>query len=307
MMAMKVSPDVLRPKARELAHPQTSGELTMKTILVPTQNISAMTSTLETALLLAQRTGAYIEGVPLWFGIPEFVVAELASTYSMETYRARREEETAEARKLFETFMQEHKVAAARTSSNQASFGWFAAVPPGEDLVGSHGRAFDVIVMSRPDADTTVPYHRAIESGLFESGRPVLLSPPIAPKQIATNIMIHWNGSTEQARANALAMPLLHLAGRVTVLTVVGGQGVPGPSADQVRKQLRHNGIAAEPVSIELEGRSTGEAVLAAAKAEGCDLLVKGAFTRNRLRQMIFGGATRYVMEHADLPLLMAH
>ena len=164
-----------------------------------------------------------------------------------------------------------------------------------------------MIVMSRPDADTAAPYNRAIESALFESGRPVLLSPPTAPKQIATNIMIHWNGSTEQARANALAMPLLHLAGRVTVLTVIGGQDVPGPSADRVRKQLQYNGIAAEPMSIELEGRSTGEAVLAAAKAEGCDLLVKGAFTRNRLRQMIFGGATSHIMQHADLPLLMAH
>ena len=90
-----------------------------------------------------------------------------------------------------------------------------------------------MIVMSRPDADTAAAYNRAIESALFESGRPVLLSPPTAPKQIATNIMIHWNGSTEQARANALAMPLLHLAGRVTVLTVIGGQDVPGPSADR--------------------------------------------------------------------------
>ena len=134
-----------------------------------------------------------------------------------------------------------------------------------------------------------------------------LLSPPTAPKQIATNIMIHWNGSTEQARANAFAMPLLRLAERVTVLTVVGGQDVPGPSADQVRKQLRLNGITAEPMSIEVDGRSTGEAVLAAAKAQGSDLLIKGAFTRNRLRQMIFGGATSHILEHADLPLLMAH
>jgi len=91
------------------------------------------------------------------------------------------------------------------------------------------------------------------------------------------------------------------------VLTVVGGQDVPGPSADQVRKQLRCNGIAAEPVSVALEGRSTGEAVLAAAETEGCDLLIKGAFTRNRLRQMIFGGATSHIMQHADLPVLMAH
>ena len=119
--------------------------------------------------------------------------------------------------------------------------------------------------------------------------------------------MIHWNGSTEQARANAFTMPLLHLAERVKVLTVLGGQDVPGPTADEVRKQLRYNGIAAELVNIGLEGRSTGEAVLAAAKANDCDLLIKGAFTRTRLRQTIFGGATSHIMHHADLPLLMAH
>jgi nucleotide-binding universal stress UspA family protein len=266
-----------------------------------------MTSTLETAMLLAERTGAYIEGVPLWFGVPEFVVSELASSFSMETYRGRREEETAEARNLFEMFMKDRGVAPTRAAADRPSFGWFAEVPPGEDLVGSHGRVFDVIVMSRPDADTTGLYRRAIESGLFEAGRPVVLAPPTAPKQIATNIMIHWNGSTEQARANAFATPLLRLAERVSVLTVVGGQDVPGPSADQVRKQLRLNGIAAEPVNVDVDGRSTGEAVLAAAKAQGCDLLIKGAFTRNRLRQMIFGGATSHIMEHAELPVLMAH
>ena len=279
----------------------------MKTILVPTENNPAMASTLETALLLAQRTGAYIEGIPLWFGVPEFVVAELASGFSMEVYRTRREDETAGARTLFEAFMKEHDVAPAKAGAERPWFGWFDAVSPGESLVGSHGRTFDVIVMGRPDADTAGPYHRAIESALFESGRPVLLAPPVAPKQIATNIMIHWNGSTEQARANAFAMPLLRTASRVTVLTVVGGQDVPGPTADQVRKQLRYNGIAAEPMSIELDDRSTGEAVLAAAGKEGADLLIKGAFTRSRLRQMVFGGATSHIMQHAELPVLMAH
>jgi len=280
----------------------------MKTILVPTQNTSTMKSTLATAVLLAERVGAYIEGVPLWFGAPEFVVTELASSFSIETFRARREEETAGARQLFETFMREHGVTSAKATAERPWFSWFSEVPPGESLVGSHSRAFDVTVMSRPDADTDSLYNRAIESGLFESGRPVLLAPPTAPKQIATNIMIHWNGSTEQARANALAMPLLRLAERVTVLTVIGGQDVTGPSADQVRKHLRYNGIAAESIHIQLEGRrSTGEAVLAAAKAEGCDLLIKGAFTRHRLRQMIFGGTTSHIMHHADLPLLMAH
>jgi nucleotide-binding universal stress UspA family protein len=166
---------------------------------------------------------------------------------------------------------------------------------------------FDITVLSRPDANTIGLHNRAIESGLFESGRPILLSPPVPPKDIATNVMVHWNCSTEQARATAAAMPLLQEATRVTVLTVAGGQGVPGPTAEQLLKHLQRNGIAAKPMTVGLEGKSTGEAILRAAKAEGCDLLVKGAFTQSRLRQMIFGGATSHILANAELPVLMAH
>ncbi len=279
----------------------------MKTILVPTQNIAAMKSALEVAVLLARRTGAYIESFPLRIAIPQYVVAELSAGFIMDAYEAQRDEETTDLRRLFETFMQEHGIPPVGTTAESPCFGWLAAAPEDESFIGSHGRAFDLTVMSRLEADSTSLQQRAIESALFESGRPVLLTPPGAAKQIATNIMIHWNGSTEQARANAFAMPLLHLADRVTVLTVVGGQEVPGPSADDILGQLQHNGIAAKPVRVKLGDRGTGEAVLDAARAEGCDLLIKGAFTRNRLRQMIFGGATSHIMEHADLPVLMAH
>jgi nucleotide-binding universal stress UspA family protein len=279
----------------------------MQTILVPTQNIAGMTSALETALLLAQRMGAYIEGFALRFGIPQFIVAELSSGIPMESYQAHRDEEIAEARRIFETFMKAHDIPSSRGAADRPSCGWLEDAPEGESFVGSHGRAFDVTVMSRPDADTLSLHNRAIESGLFEGGRPVLLSPPVAPKQIATSVMIHWNGSTEQARTNAFAMPILRKAERVMLLTVVGGQEVPGPSVNQVLRQLQYNGIPAKTMGVELDGRSTGEAVLAAAKAEDCDLLVKGAFTRHRLRQMIFGGATSHIMEHAELPVLMAH
>ncbi len=290
-----------------MAEQRARGKLIMKTILVPTQNIAAMPSTLETAVLLARCTGAYIEGFPLRFGIPEFVAAELATSFPLDSYQAKSDEEAADTRRLFETFMAQHGIPLAGAASDRPCFGWLATAPEGESFVGSYGRAFDVTVASRPELETTGPINRVIESALFESGRPVLLSPPAAPSRIATNIMVHWNGSTEQARANAFAMPLLRQAKRVSVLTVIGGQDVPGPSADQILRQFAFNGIAAEPVSVKLEGRSTGEAVLDAARASDCDLLIKGAFTRNRLRQMIFGGATSYIMEHADLPVLMAH
>src|SRR5215467_12875640 len=50
--------------------------------------------------------------------------------------------------------------------------------------------------------------------------------------------------------------------------------------------------VPAKPLTVGLDGRVTGEAVLAHAKALGCDLLIKGAYTQSRLRQMIFGGTT---------------
>ena len=81
---------------------------------------------------------------------------------------------------------------------------------------------------------------------------------------------------------------------------------MPGPSAEQLIHYLRRNGITVEPISVELDGKNTGQTILAAAQSFGCDLLIKGAYTQSRLRQMIFGGATRHVLEHADMPVLLA-
>jgi nucleotide-binding universal stress UspA family protein len=281
--------------------------MSMKTILVPMEPHEGMSAVLETALLLARKRGSYIEGFPLRFGISEFVAVDPAGSIPLESYRQESQEEAAQARRLFESFMQARGIPTSTGSTGGLSCGWLDDAPEGESFVGSYGRVFDITVLSRPDANTIGLHNRAIESGLFESGRPILLSPPAPPKDIGTNVMIHWNCSTEQARATAFAMPLLEQAQRVTVLTVSGGQAVPGPTAEQLLKHLQRNGIPAKPMTVGLEGKNTGEAILRAAKAEGCDLLVKGAFTQSRLRQMIFGGATSHILAKAELPVLMAH
>ena len=102
-------------------------------------------------------------------------------------------------------------------------------------------------------------------------------------------------------------MPLLRMAERVTVLTVAGGATVPGPSAEQAVGYLQRSGVPATLKSAELAGRSTGEVVLATAGSLGCDLLIKGAYTQSRLRQMIFGGATSHILSAAELPVFFAH
>ena len=52
---------------------------------------------------------------------------------------------------------------------------------------------------------------------------------------------------------------------------------------------------------------NVGEAILAHAEEFNADLIVKGAFTQSRLRQMIFGGATSHILDHASVPVFMAH
>ncbi|MGB8896978.1 MAG: universal stress protein [Pseudolabrys sp.] len=281
--------------------------MSMKTILVPTEKHDAMQSVLETALLLARRYDSYIEGFVLPWVITEFMAADVMGGIPVERYEHDIAEQVKIARHVFESFMQKHDVPRSTASTVSLSFGWLDNVPESDSFVGSYGRVFDVIVMRRPDLNSSGLYKRAVESCLFESGRPILLCPPLPPRQIATNVLIAWTCSTEQARANALAMPLLQKANRVTVLTVIGGTGVPGPSAEQLIRYLQRNGIVAEPLRVELDGRSTGEAILATAQSLGCDLLIKGAYTQSRLRQMIFGGATQHVLENAALPVLLAN
>ena len=45
--------------------------------------------------------------------------------------------------------------------------------------------------------------------------------------------------------------------------------------------------------------------LFAAALEFGADLLAMGAYSHSRLRQLILGGVTRHVLEHARLPVMM--
>jgi nucleotide-binding universal stress UspA family protein len=281
--------------------------MSMKTILVPMEYHDAMQSALETALLLGRRCDSYIEGFALRWAINEFLVGDVMGGVVPEKYSEDIAAETKKAKRIFESFMQQHDVPRATETTESLSFGWLDDASEGESFIGSYGRVFDVIVMKRRDEHSGTMHDRAIESGLFESGRPILLSPPLPPRQIATNVLIAWNCSTEQARAIALAMPLLQKADRITVLTVIGGTGVAGPSAEQLIRYLQRNGLVAEAKRVELDSRNTGEAILATAQSLGCDLLIKGAYTQSRLRQWIFGGATQHVLENAALPVLLAN
>jgi nucleotide-binding universal stress UspA family protein len=275
-----------------------------KTILVPTAQNDLMNSTLETAFLLAQKFDSYIEGFALRGAMP--AAFAMGDVTALPITALELEESDKQSKRLFESFMQERGVPYG-DHRKALSSNWLDNAPEDDHFVGSHGRVFDVIVLGKPGRDPKAPRVTTLEAALFESGRPVLIAPQVPRPQMGTNVLVAWNCSTEQARVTAFAMPILKRASRVVVLTVEGGAAVPGPTGEQLCRYLRLNGVPAKPLTVGLDGRLTGEAILAHANALGCDLLIKGAYTQSRLRQLIFGGTTRYILTNAELPVLMAH
>lgn len=284
----------------------------MKSILVPLEESGAVRSMLETAWLAAEIFASYVEGLYIRRALPGVVVADIggyaaATPDLMQSFEEEDRQRAARVRGLFEDFAREKGVTVGGpAAAGCPSAGWTEDNPPGDMAVGMYARLFDLSVVGRPVAGASAPAMSTLETVLFDSGRPILIAPPRPPRSLAETVVVSWNGSTETARAVALGAPFLAKARRTVVLAVEGVM-VPGPTAAEVARSLKRNGIPAETREIPAGGRSGGEAILAEAASLGADLLVKGAYTHSRLRQMIFGGATSHILAAAELPVLMAH
>jgi nucleotide-binding universal stress UspA family protein len=280
----------------------------MKTILIPTEDHDAMPAVLEAARLIARQFDSYMEGFAVRPTLGTYVTVEPVSSLAIS---GAFEGDTAnQARIEFEAFMQSHAVPKGPQEPAVFSYAWPRETAAEDSFIGNRGRVFDLIVLGRPGPAPQNPRMAPLEAALFESGRPVLIVPQKVPRSIGRNALIAWNDSTEQAHTNAFAIPMLRLADAVTVLTVEGGPATAA-SCEAAARHLRQNGVKAKALLVKPGARSggeaTGEVILEHAGKLGCDLLVKSAYTQSRLRQMIFGGATRHVLANANLPILMAH
>jgi len=287
----------------------------MKTLLVPIAMHDALPSVFETTRLAATRFGSLIEGVSLRPALAEYVPVDMVGgmTWLRDEEADRAEAEEAGGR--FVAFMDAAGIPRhardglcipERVADAGPRYRWRQDVPTGDAFLGQYARLFSATVVGRPGTSDNAPRMTTFETALFEAGRPILLAPPTAPATLGDAILIAWNGSTETARAVAFAMPFLRKAQRVLVLSVEGGM-VPGPSAQDLAQALACEGVEAAHRALPAGRRAPGETFLTEAKAFGCDLLIKGAYTQSRLRQMIFGGVTSHVLAYADMPVLMAH
>ena len=283
----------------------------MRSILLPFHDDDIDQAALDTALLIAEQYQSYIEGLFVWQ--PPQIIAGAGEGITLygdyvTQIAAEGRQMAGQARERFNAIMENRGITmnAGDTDLQGIRAGWYEGEGLEDRVVGDYGRTFDLIVISRTGKPASGDWNASCEAALFESGRPIILAPPQAPAQLGHKVLIAWNGSTETARTIAFGMPFLERAEEITVLTV-DEETVPGPSGEQIARCLLRNGLNVRAKTVQQQGRPVGQAILDEAAEQNIDLLFKGAYTQSRLRQMIFGGATRRILSHATIPVLMAH
>ncbi len=171
--------------------------------------------------------------------------------------------------------------------------------------------AADLVVVERPTTPPEAPVGWGIASRTaFSAGVPVLVVPDTARVvDRYDRLVVAYDGGPQAARAMHRALPLLKAAREVVVLNGVP-ERAPGPrvlpTLDAVA-YLSRNEVSAHVQRFDTEGRETGAALLDAARAAGAECIVMGAWGHSRIAQLVLGGATRHLFQHADVPLFVSH
>jgi nucleotide-binding universal stress UspA family protein len=286
--------------------------MAIRKLLLPLTGTAAGEAALSTCLMIARRWNAHVTA--LHVRVDSRDVAPLAgeglSGAMIEEMMSATEKESSErahaVRSMFDRFVTQHDVilSEARPGTDAATASFASVTGREEDLVAQQARLADLTVVPHPDAGEDVSSSDALHAVLFDSGRPVLIAPQIAPNTIGSRVCLGWNGTAESASAVYAALPWLQRADAVRILSADGYQR-RGPAAPDLAAYLSLHGVHADIVMFQSVGNSVGAGLLAAARDFGCDLLAMGAYSHSRLRQLILGGVTRHVLEHANLPVMM--
>ncbi len=286
----------------------------IRTILVPIDGTEVTERALEAAYQVAALIGAHIDvlhvradsksAVPLLGeGMSGAMIEEMIQLADKEA-----DSREHRAHEVFERLRVKHgtPLSDAPGPSEGVTVRWVEMIGREDEITAHRGRLSDLTVVPRPTTESNLGLSMVLNAAVFESGGPVLVVPPEATPTIGKKIAIFWNGSAEAARAVASAMLFIERADKVAVLTV-GTDRTRGEGAAELTEFLMWHGVEVETRVLDRESdKSPAQTLLSGTEAFGADLLVMGAYTRGRFRQLILGGVTQHVLGHATLPVFMA-
>lgn len=275
----------------------------MRNILLPFEYIETIPHLVDCAVSLAKKYNSSVSGVAIHQRIDSFIAQEGSIVFDSLHHDENKEE----AIKYKEKFM-DHINTLKKSDSDLSDlkYKWLSEELENQKYLGDLSRVYNVVIISRPYQELQSASLSSIQTILFDGGRPVMLIPMNKQIDIGREVVISWNCTTESSRAVFAALPILKKANNVTILTVEKVI-TDGPSGEQVSELLASHGIDAKPVTISGDEKKIGDAILDFSKSVDADLIVKGAYTQSRLREIIFGGATRHLMLHSEIPIYLVN
>jgi nucleotide-binding universal stress UspA family protein len=278
--------------------------MSYKTILVHLNDERRVAGLIDAATSLGQRYDAHVIALYVMPPIPTYGPTAFGAGYiqsALQTFR----DEADRVRVAFES-----------ASRGRPIIPEWRLVEPGErsvaDCIVEQGRCADLIIIGQRDRDFDFSSVLDVpERIIIESGRPVLVIPNAGrfPK-IGERVTIAWHARREATRAVFDALPLLQHADRVRIVWVnpqddrALARDLPGA---EIAATLARHGVKCETATAVSREISVGDVILSGLTDDAADLLVMGAWGHSRMRELVFGGATRHILEHMTVPVLMSH
>ncbi|WP_353641035.1 universal stress protein [Mesorhizobium sp. WSM2239] len=275
-----------------------------KTIVAIIQSAEDTDRVLDCAMPLAARFDGHVIGVHA-----EALPVAYASTIGFpdtEFLQATAEMNKERAKKLEGLFR-------ARVEPAGQSFEWRGLESFSGDsaLSGiSSARCADLVVAAQRNPDADSDASADLDTLLYDAGRPVLVVPHAGPSLSSYNrILIAWNGSREAARAAFDALPFIVEAEQVEILVIDPPEDLDA-TADaggaEIAAALARHGANVAVAMEESDGRSVDDVIKDRVGAMGADLLIMGAYSHSWLRELLFGGITRTVLQSMPVATFMS-
>lgn len=276
-----------------------------KSILSVVTNPETANAQVETAIALARREDAHLD--MLCLGIDYTQTSHYYAGVTAALTEISYKEARAAADKA-ETAMRERL---AREDIRWAVESTTAIIGAIGGPVSMFSRFSDLVILQKPYGPSGGQVSEVIlEAALFEGGAPVLVVPDNMPTDtFGGRIVLAWNQSNEALHAARAALPILKAASLVDITII--DPPAHGPERSDpgglLSQLLARHGVKAEVSVLARTLPRASEVLCRHARDMNADLVVMGAYGHSRFREAILGGATRNMLEAAELPVFMAH
>ncbi|EJL33009.1 universal stress protein UspA-like protein [Caulobacter sp. AP07] len=265
----------------------------MKTVLLLVHDDAGQEARLQAALDLTRALNGHLRCVDVT-PVPTFVGDIDGAAQAMIQAEERRVE--AANRIAVET----------RLAHEQAPWDWVDATGDvAQCLMREAGLADLIVVNCKRDRLLDVEPRGVVNAIATQACCPVVAVPDnVRGIDLTGPVVVAWDGSPSVMATLRAGAPLLKLAASVELFTVGDQEGAP---AEAAATYLSRHDIHAAIRRIPADGDKPDAQILEACAAAGAGYCLMGAYGQGRLREELFGGVTRRMLDAAQLPLLLGH